>query len=96
MRAVPWTDETGRKFLMEIPDAASDEQAQMGIVLGPLCDLEPLNLPEEIAVRLHNALYDRGVFTAHDARRRTSDVAAAVRLAFNSEVRAVVSAFEAR
>lgn len=60
--------ESGRKYLAYI---SPDEQAGAYIIIGPPPGLvDVLGLPEEIATRLHNALYARRIFTYADISKK--------------------------
>lgn len=77
MRRAIWTDPSGRRWTTEIPDDAPDSDAEIGVPIGPP-SLDFLDLPEALAVRLHNALHDRGLLTYEDVRRRRPDVSSAI------------------
>lgn len=80
MREATYTDSCGRKWLVLLPDGAPDSDARMGVPVGPP-PLEALGLPEEIEVRLHNQLFDRGLIRRRDLRRRMQDVVGALQAA---------------
>jgi hypothetical protein len=68
---------TGRMYRVLLPDGANDDEAQMGIIVGPP-DLDSLGLPERMQTELHNRLFLQGVFTLKDTRARRGDVIAAL------------------
>lgn len=74
-KRITYVDDLGRKFLMELPDSAPDEHASMGIQIGPP-NLESLDLPIDLEVRLNNSLYARGLFTERDLNRRRGELLA--------------------
>ena len=80
MKRVEYVDEAGRKWITQLPDSKPDSDASLGIPVGPP-SLERLDLPIDIEVRLHNALFERGIFTARDARRKRKELRAALRAA---------------
>lgn len=58
----------GRKYRAYV---SPDEQMGAYIIIGPPEQLvDALGLPEPIATRLHNILYDRGIFKYEDACKR--------------------------
>lgn len=76
MRRADWTDGDGRKYAVLLPDDMPDEQAFMGLPVGPppLDVLVDRGMPHALMVRLHNELWAREVFTEEDARRRPLDI----------------------
>lgn len=82
--------ETGRLYLMEIPEDQSDEMARFGIVLGP----PDLNIDlGGFLTRVHNELYYRKIFTFEDCRRRPMDVASAVQHAAKLDAQVITEAY---
>lgn len=60
----------GRKYKAYV---SRDDQSGAHVIIGPpegLVDSPALGLSREIATRLHNILYDRGIFTFKDASGR--------------------------
>lgn len=58
----------GRKYRAYV---SPDEQQGAHVIIGPPEGLvDELGLPAEIATKLHNALYYRGVFTSGDASKK--------------------------
>lgn len=86
-KRVEYKDESGRKYLVEVPEGYED-MAEAGIRIGPP-DLEPLNLPLEYEVRLNNQLYDRKLFTLADVRRRPDEIRAALHAVYHVDVLAI-------
>lgn len=86
-----WTDEEGRKHAVEVPPG-QEHLARHGIPVGPP-DLSPLGLPLEVEVRLHNALFDRQVLTARDAKRRPAEVQSAVQYALKASTTRVLNLY---
>ena len=62
MRSVDYADDRGRIFRVMLPDDAPDEEAPMGIPIGPPNVVDHLGLPEPLATRLHNLLHERGIW----------------------------------
>lgn len=87
-----WVDSQGRKWVTKLPDGVPDHEASKGVPYGPP-SLRELELPEHIELRLHNALYDRGILTKKDAEARIHDVAAAVIWAWKVDAQAVVALY---
>ncbi len=89
---VEYIDDDGRKWAVKVPKGEEDK-AQMGIPIGPP-DLSELGLPIDIEVRLHNQLYNRGLFTLRDVRRRRqNEIFASIQSALNVDVSKVTSLF---
>ena len=93
LRPVEYSDSDGRRFLANLPFGVPDSQAQNGIPLGPP-SLSSLGLPLDAEVRLHNELFERGILTEQDARRRINDVAAAIRAAFRTDVHRILAVYQ--
>lgn len=85
MRETTYTDPEGRHWWVQLPDGVPDAEAYKGIPLGPPA-LDPLGLPIDFAVRLHNELYHRRIFTERDAIRGQEDLAGAIRTALRVDV----------
>ncbi len=85
MRRAEYTDETGRQWATMLPDGAEDEAAEVGIPLGPP-DTSDLGLPEDVAVRLHNQLFARGLLERKDLKGRTQELFAALQAAYRLDV----------
>lgn len=76
MRELVHTSIDGHKYKVLIPDDAPDDHSEFGVLVGPP-DLSDLNLPLELEVRLNNALFNRGLLTKQDVRRRRLELVAA-------------------
>jgi hypothetical protein len=70
----------GYKYRAQVPDDAAEHMWQYGVVVGPP-DLTSLDLPADVQQRLHNELFNRGLITSRDVRRRSQDVFAALQAA---------------
>jgi hypothetical protein len=92
MRKVIYTDSIGRKFQTLIPDGAPEEHANYGVLVGPP-ELD-IDLPERLAVTLHNELFAREIFTMRDVKRRRDDVLAAVRSTFKIDCEVIAQCFQ--
>lgn len=86
-----YEDDTGRMWAVLLPENDTDNPS-MGIPIGPP-DNSGLHLPEETAVRLHNQLHARGMFTKQDIKGRHREVFAAVQGAFKVDVAKVTELF---
>lgn len=92
MKQVSYTDETGRRWAVLVPDQAVADEYRSGVPVGPP-PTDHVGLPEDVAVRLHNELHDRGILTERDARRRSEEIAAALRAALRVDVTRIMAAF---
>ncbi|MEE8360815.1 MAG: hypothetical protein V3R71_01605 [Gemmatimonadales bacterium] len=88
MRQVRYTDSTDRIWITSIPDDAPNGHASMGLIVGPP-DLSALELPEPLAIRLHNALVERDILTWHDFRRNRAAVLGALKWALKADIQAL-------
>ena len=60
----------GRKYLAYV---SPDEQEGAYVIIGPPEQLvDELKLPEPFATRLHNIMYERGIFKTADATKRNA------------------------
>lgn len=82
----------GRKQVVLIPDGAPDSHAKMGVLVGPP-DLDVLQLPIAIEVRLHNELYNRGLLTRKDVQKRPQELFAALQAALRVDVAAIANLY---
>ena len=81
-----------KKFRVIVPDDASENMWQYGVLVGPP-DLGMLNLPEEIEVRLNNELFNRGLITKQDLRKRGAEVIAALQAALKIDAQRIVELY---
>jgi hypothetical protein len=93
MKRVGYKGDDGRWFSVLLPDDEPDENAHLGVPIGPPDVVFPVQLPESFFVRLHNELYFRGVFTSRDAMTRRADVQAAMLAASKASVEMVIQAY---
>lgn len=68
LRAIDWQDDLGRNHRTLLPDDAPDEDAPMGIPIGPPDVVGHLGLPEPLATRIHNLLHERGLWSTKEVR----------------------------
>lgn len=85
-----YEDDTGRKWLVLVPPDETD--LSRGIVQGPP-DITELNLPERVAVRLHNELFNRGLITRSDVKGRAMEVHAALQAAYHVDATAILNLY---
>ncbi len=81
----------GKKYLVELPEGV--ENINLGIHLGPPDITDTLGIPEPFATRLHNQLFDRGLFTLKDLQRRPKEVQAALQSALRLDAATIVTAY---
>jgi len=94
LRRATYTDEDGRRWAVMLPESAGDEDAEIGIPVGPP-PMEGLSLPECAAVVLHNELHDRGIFTLRDAIRNRPQIQAALMAALKVDAETVMAQYRA-
>lgn len=94
LRRATYTDETGRRWAVMLPQDASDADADIGIPVGPP-PMMNLNLPEHAAVVLHNELHDRGMLTLKDASRNRHELHAALMAALKVDAESVMAQYRA-
>lgn len=92
MRRGKYVDMDGRQWAVLLPDGTPDGESSMGIPVGPP-SLEPLGLPLEVEVRLHNQLFERELLTEKDVRARRTDVVGAIQAAFKVDAGRIVQLY---
>ncbi len=85
LRQVTFVDARGRKWARLLPPHAPDNDAEWGVPVGPP-PLTSLGLPGEVEVVLHNQLFERGILTERDAKRRRLEIDSALRAALRVDV----------
>ena len=81
----------GRKYLAYI---SPDEQRGAHVIIGPKEGLvDSLGLPEPIATNLHNALYDRKLFSYSDIVANQRNAVGALQEVLNLDAQRLVQAF---
>ncbi len=93
MRRTEYEDSDGRMWLVSLPDGALDSDASMGLIVGPP-SLEPLGLPLEIEVTLHNTLFARKLFTLRDVRTRRNEIFRALQSALKVPTYRIVELYQ--
>ena len=88
MREASYTDAEGRMWAVHLPGGVPESDAALGIPLGPP-SLEPLGLPLDVEVRLHNQLFSRRLFTRKDVKARRMDIFGALLAALRVDITAV-------
>jgi hypothetical protein len=81
----------GRKFLIGLPEGVND--VNLGINFGPPDIMDELEIPEPIATRLHNQLFNRGLLTLLDIQRKPAEVQAALQSALKLDAARIVTAY---
>lgn len=93
MRDVEYISDLGRKYLVRLPDDVSDEHVKRGLFIGPPDIVDLLGLPDHIATRLHNELYNRKLYTRRDVERRASELTAALTAALKVDTQRLHTAY---
>jgi hypothetical protein len=78
-----------------LPEKALDTEAPNGVPVGPP-NLEVLDLPKEIEIRLNNELYNRGIITAQDAVKRRPEILGALMAALKVDAGQIVDVYIGR
>jgi hypothetical protein len=82
----------GMLYAVLVPEDAPDSNVKYGIRLGPP-DLSSLGLDKEVERRLNNELYNRGLLTLRDTKRRSGDVMAAWQAAIQTDVATILNCY---
>ena len=75
---------------MLLPEGLDHEA---GTVLGPPDVVDLLDLPEEVATRLHNELFRRKLFTYKDVSKRPSEVQGALQKVLRLDAATISTAY---
>ena len=88
-----YIDESGRRWAVLVP-TGHEHEAALGVVLGPPDVREVLpQLPDALALRLHDELFNRGLWSAAQLRGRAHEVQAALQAALRLDVQALLAAY---
>jgi len=93
MIEVEYMDDRGRKFAVKVDNAEAEEMYKYGIPVGPPDIVDGLGLPEEIATRLHNELFQRKLWTEKDVSRNPKAVFAALQAALRVNQQKIMTAY---
>lgn len=87
MPKATYVDPEGRKFLVDLPEGVNEDEAHLAPIIGPphLDEAFP-DLPRDVMVRIHNGLFDRGLFTRVDIEKRRKEVVVLLEVAFGISV----------
>ena len=95
MKTVEYKNPAGRLFKVLVPDDATPEKYQYGIMVGPPPDLvEDLKVPEPFATRFHNQLYYRGLLTYVDVVKRKDDLFTAWQASLSVDTETILEGFK--
>ena len=93
VRRVEYEDLEGKKYWSTIPADAPLKNARFGLLEGPP-DLTHLNLPDKVRIKLHNALWQRGIFTTAQAKRSRMELISAMQEALELNPLMIVEAYQ--
>jgi hypothetical protein len=93
VRAVDYTDDKGRNYRVNLPNDAPDQDAPMGIPVGPPDVVDYLGLPEPLATRLHNLLHEKGLWDVATLRKRPGALTGIWQQALRMDVNRLHQAF---
>lgn len=82
----------GRKYKVQVPDGAPEHTWQYGIVIGPP-DMTSLGLPASTTTRLHNELFNRGLISQRDVRKKSNEVFGALQAAFSVDTSRIIELY---
>lgn len=85
-------ERNSRKYKVQVPDDSPEYTWQYGIVIGPP-DLSGLGLPPAVTTRLHNELFNRGLITKNDVRKKANEVQGALQAALNVDVSSITELY---
>ncbi len=92
MKTVTYED-NGRKYLVRLPDDVPDDQAHMGEEIGPPPIVDALRFPEPFATRLHNALYDRELWSIEEVNANPNGLRGALQIALRADIHILLNAY---
>jgi len=86
------TEIDGFKYKVQVMDDTPEYMWNKGVIVGPP-DLSELNLNNELRRRLNNELFNRGLITERDIRKRAHEIHAALQAAFKTDVNVIMEAY---
>lgn len=92
LKEVTRRDSEGRNWKVLLPENVPESEASRGIPVGPP-SLQPLSLPLDVEVRLHNELFARQLYTQADVTSRRQHVAGALMAALRVDVQRLVDLY---
>ncbi|KKM90673.1 hypothetical protein LCGC14_1236270 [marine sediment metagenome] len=93
MREVDYQDERGRKYRVRLPDGVPDSDADKGVPIGPPDVVDELGLPDIFATRLHNALFQHGLWNVNIVRKRPKILFSILQQTLKVDVQLLMEAF---
>lgn len=94
MKKVEYVDPRGRKYLKLVESATSEELYQYGITVGPPEGIvDELGLPNELATRLHNQLFQRQLWSMDEVRKNPKGIYAALQATFGINQQMIMNAY---
>lgn len=93
MRQLDYTDERGRIWRVELPDGVPDDEAALGVPVGPPAICDALALPEAVGTRLHNELHRRKLYTLRDVQGRPGELHGALMAALRLDTQTIVEQY---
>lgn len=93
MNEADYTAKTGKRYHVKLPDGVPESDAMKGVIIGPP-DLT-LDLPQRVAVELHNQLHARRIYTLKDALKHRDEVRNAIAATLRLDVERVFAAYQA-
>lgn len=90
MLDVTYVDSKKRKFRVTLPDG--EINPEHGLFIGPPF-LDDLDLPEDVQIKLHNELFERGIITLQDAIKNRTAVEQAIRVALRLSVEKILGVY---
>lgn len=75
MKQLLYIDKEGYKWISQLPDTASIDEISQGVLIGPP---EFRNYQKEFAIKLHNELFDRGIYTYLQAKANRQGIMQAI------------------
>jgi hypothetical protein len=92
LKKISFKDEYGRHKVVLLPEEESEENAAIGVPVGPP-DLSELGLPAEMEIRLNNELFYRGILTPQDALKKRPEVSAAIQSVLKLDTERIVTIY---
>ena len=90
MNRVEHTDENGRMYLVMVGD---DGNISSGTIIGPPDVVDLLELPEETAIRLHNELFRRKLFSYKDVSKHPLEIQGALQKVLRLDAATITTAY---
>ncbi len=88
-----YTDERGRQYRVLLPAGVPESEIDKGVPVGPPDVVDKLGLPEPLATRLHNKLFEKRIWNATEARKQPRILQSILQSVLKLDIHQLMAAF---